>query len=147
MDKLSPDTTVALLQSHQNDVKAAAKSAQSNKLGIDLEKAEEAAQEFEAVFIAEMMKPMFEGIKHDGTFGGGKGEEIFHGMLVQEYGKLISQTGSVGIADNIKDAMIRMQQEANGMSPLEIAVAEKEAANQTNSDNSTNGESDANSTE
>jgi len=147
MDKMSPDTTLALMQTRQPDVAAAAKKVKEANKGIDVEKAEKAAEEFEAVFIAEMMKPMFEGIKHDGDFGGGKGEEVFHGMLVQEYGKLISQTGSVGIADNIKDAMIRMQQEANGMSPEEIALAAQENTNQTGMNDLTNGESDANSVE
>lgn len=81
-----------------------------------MEKIEEAAQEFEAVFISEMMKPMFEGIKTDGEFGGGKGEEIFRGFMVQEYGKMIAARGSLGIADNIKAAMIQMQSEANNNS-------------------------------
>jgi len=124
MDNFAADTTnLAMMQTKQADTLAAAKKLDKAKNGIDIEKAEKAAEEFEAVFIAEMMKPMFEGIKHDGQFGGGKGEEVFHGMLVQEYGKLISQTGSVGIADNIKDTMIRMQMEANGMSPMEVAKA------------------------
>lgn len=126
MDKFSPDTTLALMQTQQ-----AAASKATNKVkaagNIDLEKAEKAAQEFEAVFIAEMLKPMFEGIKHDGMFGGGKGEEIFHGMMVQEYGSMLAQTGGIGIADEVKATMIRMQQEANGMSPSEIAENEFKA--------------------
>jgi len=81
-----------------------------------MKKIEDAAQEFEAVFIAEMLKPMFEGIEHDGPFGGGKGEEIFHGMMVEEYGKELARRGDLGIATHIKAEMIRMQAEANGQS-------------------------------
>jgi Rod binding domain-containing protein len=78
----------------------------------NMAKIDAAAKEFEAVFISEMMKPMFEGIKTDGMFGGGKGEEVFRGFMIQEYGKRISQTGKLGVANSIKSAMIRMQEEA-----------------------------------
>jgi len=91
---------------------AIAQNAQKLPSGMNVEKLEKAAQEFEAVFISEMMKPMFAGIKTDGTFGGGKGEEVFRSMLVQEYGKNIAQTRSLGIADHIKAAMIQMQEQA-----------------------------------
>jgi len=146
MDNFAADTThLAMMQTKQADTLAAAKKLDNARSGIDIKKAEKAAEEFEAVFIAEMMKPMFEGIKHDGPFGGGKGEEVFHGMLVQEYGKLIAQTGSVGIADNIKDTMIQMQMEANGMDTMQVAEATK--ALKTNNTSETNaltdGENDA----
>lgn len=128
MDKLAPDTTLALMQTAQTSTAKAAGKVKAAQGGINIEKAEAAAREFEAVFIAEMMKPMFEGISTDGEFGGGKGEEIFRGMLLQEYGKLISQTGSVGMADQVKDTMIRMQQEADGVDPLSLSNEETEIA-------------------
>lgn len=80
----------------------------------DIEKAEETGRDFEAVFISEMVKPMFEGLNTDGMFGGGKGEEVFRGIMIQEYGRLVAQTGSIGLASQVKDAMIRMQSEADG---------------------------------
>ena len=46
-------------------------------------------------------------------FGGGKGEEVFRGMLLQEYGKMVSQSGSIGLSDQIKQQMILMQEQAN----------------------------------
>lgn len=78
-----------------------------------LKKAEEAAKEFEAVFIAEMMKPMFESIPTDGMFGGGKGEEVFRGMLLQEYGKSMTESGGFGLADQVKQQIILMQEQAD----------------------------------
>ncbi len=106
---LTPDTNIALLQASQADASQSAKSVKNAGKG-NIEKVSEAAQEFEAVFIAEMMKPMFSGINTDGPFGGGKGEEAFRGILLQEYGKIISQTGSIGISDQVRDEMIRMQE-------------------------------------
>ena len=91
----------------------AAKTLQSAKESGDMQRIEEAAQEFEAVFIAEMMKPMFEGIEAEAPFNGGKGEEVFRGMMLQEYGKVTVQNGGFGIADQVKAAMIEMQEQAN----------------------------------
>ncbi|MCB1682505.1 MAG: rod-binding protein [Rhodospirillales bacterium] len=70
---------------------------------------DEASQQFEAVFLTEMMKPMFEGLSTDGMFGGGKGEEIFRSLLLQEYGKKVAQTGGIGLSTQIKAELLRQQ--------------------------------------
>jgi len=113
MSDLSPDTTMAILRATQADSGSSAKTLRNAAKNKELEKLERTAQEFEAVFISEMMKPMFEGISTEAPFGGGKGEEVFRSMMIQEYGKLLSQTGSVGIADSVKEQMIQMQDQAN----------------------------------
>lgn len=79
----------------------------------DMAKIDQAAKDFEAVFVTELLKPMFEGIKTNENFGGGKGEEIFRGFMIQEYGKMMAETGRLGIADQIKADMIRMQEDAD----------------------------------
>lgn len=116
MDLLSPDTNMALLRASQGDnlqVKQAAKTAQNT------DDINEVAQEFESVFLAEMLKPMFEGIETDGMFGGGKGEEVFRSFLLKEYGDIMAQTGGIGLADHVRDQIIQLQeQQAN---PQEIA--------------------------
>ena len=56
MDNMAPDTTLALLQTTQADAAKAAGKVKNIKSSIDIEKVEAAAKEFEAVFIAEMMK-------------------------------------------------------------------------------------------
>lgn len=78
----------------------------------NLEQIEAKARDFEAVYLAEMMKPLFESVDVDPLFGGGKSEEIFRGMMVQEYGKKIAETNSIGLADFVKGELIRIQQEA-----------------------------------
>lgn len=70
------------------------------------------AKEFESMFMTQMLQPMFEGLGVDPTFGGGHGEEVMRSFLVQEYGKAISQNSHLGIADAVKDAMIRAQDSA-----------------------------------
>lgn len=76
----------------------------------DKSKAIQAAQDFEAVFITEMMKPMFESVGVDEVFGGGKGEEIFRGLMVQEYGKLFAKQGGIGLADNVTAELLKVQE-------------------------------------
>jgi peptidoglycan hydrolase FlgJ len=73
-------------------------------------KIEAAAKDFEAVYMSEMLKPMFATIKTDTMFGGGKAEETFRGLLLQEYGKKIADTGGLGLAKYVKAEMIRMQE-------------------------------------
>ncbi|MEZ5815107.1 MAG: rod-binding protein [Alphaproteobacteria bacterium] len=107
---LTPDTSIALLQAAQGDKGASVKALKDAAKNRDTQKVEDTARDFEAVFIAEMMQPMFEGIEVEAPFGGGKGEEIFRSMMLQEYGKIISQTGGIGIAGGVKEQMIQMQE-------------------------------------
>ncbi len=103
MDNLSPQTSLALMQATQIKDPSAAISKNAQRVN-------ESAKEFEAVFIAEMMKPMFEGIKVDELFGGGKGEEIFRSMMIQEYGKEIASLDIIGIQNQVKSKLIELQE-------------------------------------
>lgn len=96
---------------------AASKTAKAidniQSLSKDEKKAEAAAKEFEAVFISQMLTPMFEGIETDGIFGGGHAEKIYQSMMIEEYGKLITQTGGLGISDSVKAQIIELQSKQN----------------------------------
>jgi peptidoglycan hydrolase FlgJ len=74
------------------------------------DEARRAAEEFEAVFLAEMLAPMFDGLNTDGLGGGGMGEQIFRPMLVERYAESITRAGGVGIADSIVRELMRMQE-------------------------------------
>jgi peptidoglycan hydrolase FlgJ len=69
-----------------------------------------AASEFEGQFVSQMLTQMWQGIETDGYFGGGNGEEMFRGLMINEYGKKIAQSGQLGIADNVRSAMLKMQE-------------------------------------
>ncbi len=71
-----------------------------------------AAQEFEAMFAAQLLQPMFESVPVNGVFGGGHGEEIMRSFMLQEYGKMIAQKGLLGIAPQVKNEMLRAQESA-----------------------------------
>jgi len=68
------------------------------------------AQDFEALFMSQMMTHMFAGISTDGPFGGGKGEEAFRDMLTQEYAKVMAKAGGIGVANQVMREMIRQQE-------------------------------------
>ncbi len=118
---LDPNTSLALMQATQSDSAAkanAAKASANKSLSQSDEKMhaqlDVVAKDFESMFMTEMIKPMFEEVnKPNAMFGGGKGEEIFNGFMMQEYGKLISDTGGIGIADAVKQELIRMQETAD----------------------------------
>ncbi len=79
--------------------------------GSDRERAmRKAARDFEAVFIGQMLQPMFAGIKTDGIFGGGHAEEIFRSMLVEEMGKTIASSGGIGVADAVYRELVSIQE-------------------------------------
>lgn len=73
-----------------------------------------AAREFESVFLSEMFSHMFSGLDTNPVFGGGKGEKMFRGMMINQYAKNIAHGPGVGIAAHIQRAMIEMQQKING---------------------------------
>ncbi len=104
MQMLTPETAMNVLQQSQIKDPTAAKI-------IDKKDMREVAREFEAVFISEMVKPMFEGIETDEIFGGGKGEEIFRGMMIQEYGKTVADRDATGIQTQVMNKLIEMQSE------------------------------------
>lgn len=73
---------------------------------------EAAAKEFEAVFLTQMIQHMFSGVKTNEVFGGGEAEETFKVLLFDEYGKAISKAGGVGVAEQVKRELLKMQEVA-----------------------------------
>jgi hypothetical protein len=80
------------------------------------------AEEFEAAFLAQMLTGLFQGVGGEGGglgLGGGPGSaggggvgEAFEGMLREEYAKLISRSGGIGLADEIRREMLKLQEVA-----------------------------------
>ncbi len=72
--------------------------------------AKKAAQDFEAVFITQMLGQMSEGISTDGPFGGGPGEAMFRSLMFDEYGKQIAAQGGFGLAREVTSELLRFQE-------------------------------------
>ena len=78
--------------------------------GATAEKIDAAAHEFEAQFISQMLENMFSNVDTKESLGGSNEEETYRSLLVDEYGKLISRTGGIGVADHVKREMLKMQE-------------------------------------
>lgn len=77
----------------------------------DMARAAKTGRQFEAQFMSQMLQHMFEGIKTDGMFGGGSGEEMFRSMLLDEYGKQIANHGNgIGIGAAVQKMLLSHQE-------------------------------------
>jgi Rod binding domain-containing protein len=70
-----------------------------------------AAQEFEAIFLAQVLGTMTQGLGGDDLLGDGRGD-AFRDMLNEEVAKLISRSGGIGVADAILREMLKAQEMA-----------------------------------
>jgi flagellar protein FlgJ len=104
-----------LLDLQMNNAIAGARQAEAARLpaaGSDTA-ARQAAEEFESVFISQMLEAMFAQVDQDSPFGGGPGERAFTGLLHEEYAKVMQQSGGLGFADRLTSEILRYQ-EAGG---------------------------------
>ena len=109
---LSPETALTAMQTAQTRSPSDVLKAHSNNpQAKNAQRIKETAQDFEAVFLSEMIKPMFEGTEVDAPFSGGKGEEIFRGMMLTEIGKEIAKKDITGIQTQVMNKLIEMQSE------------------------------------
>ena len=69
------------------------------------------AEEFEASFLSQMLKPMFEGLSTDGPFGGGEAEGTWRSFMIDAMAKQTVKTGGIGLADTVMAEMIKMQEQ------------------------------------
>ena len=101
------DTSASFMRAEQSRLDNTVRSTLAPKT---LRQIDEAAQDFEATFLSEMLKPMFEGVEVDEIFGGGRGEEVFRDLMIQEYGKTMAQSGGIGLAKHVREELIRQQE-------------------------------------
>lgn len=81
---------------------------------VKREQIRKAANEFESNFVSQMLGHMFDGIEVDDNFGGGRGEEMFRPMLIEQFGKQITQRGGLGIANQVYHELLRAQEASHG---------------------------------
>jgi Rod binding domain-containing protein len=79
-----------------------------------VEQVRKAAEDFEAVYVAQMLKPMFEGLSSDPPFGGGMAESFWRSLQLEEYGKAIVRNGGIGLADAVMRELLRAQETQAG---------------------------------
>lgn len=75
------------------------------RLSTEDKKLKEASEEFEAIFVQQMLSSMRKNVQKSGLLDGGMAENIFEDMLYQEHAKIMAKTGSFGIAEAIYNQM------------------------------------------
>lgn len=61
----------------------------------------EQCRDFESIFVKMMISEMQGSVEKTGLMSGGYAEEIFNGMLQDEYAKSMTKTANFGIADTL----------------------------------------------
>lgn len=75
------------------------------------QKIRDTAQAFETQFIAQMLKPMFEGIDTDGPFGGGQAEATWRGFMIDAMAGQVARAGGIGVAQHVMAEILKMQEQ------------------------------------
>ena len=68
-----------------------------------------ALQEFEALILSELLRPLFDSVETPGLAGGGSSERIFGEMLHEQYATTLAESGGVGVADQVRRALVEQQ--------------------------------------
>jgi len=88
------------------------------------------AQELEGVFLHTLVKQMFSGIKTDGDFGGGFGEETWRSMQAEQLAQSMAEAGGIGLADQILGDLIALQEASQSTTnPAQALPAAYDGAN------------------
>jgi len=69
----------------------------------------ETAERFEASFLSQMLKPMFEGLSTEAPFGGGEAEGTWRSFLIDAMAEQTVKAGGIGLADTVVAEMVKMQ--------------------------------------
>jgi Rod binding domain-containing protein len=77
---------------------------------LDPQRVEASAKDFEALFISQMVEQMFGESGGESAFGSGESDEVYKSLMVQEYGKMITKSGGIGIADYVKRELLKQQE-------------------------------------
>lgn len=83
------------------------------------EKARQASEEFEAVYLNTMLSQMFTAMDGDGPFGGGKALGVWRSFLTDEYSKSFAKAGGIGIASEVYRALLSQQEDRNAPTSAE----------------------------
>jgi len=90
--------------------------ATKNIAGVN-EKAMNAAQDFEAVFLNSMFSQMFTSIDGEGPFGGDQATGVWRSFLTDEYAKSFAKKGGIGIASDVYRTLMAQQDISNTGQP------------------------------
>ena len=112
MDTSSLMTLQAAQTQAQASAQASATSALAGTSGTSADKAKNAklGLDFESMCLSNLISPMFEGLKTDGPFGGGQGEEAMRSFYIDAIAKGMAKRGGIGISDMMQKQLLKLQE-------------------------------------
>jgi len=103
-------STLLTLQSTQSQAGAARTGALASAAhSAHAAKNAKLGQEFESMALSQLLAPMWEGLKTDGPFGGGEGEEAMRSFYVDAIAKEMAKTGGIGISTMMQKELLKLQ--------------------------------------
>jgi len=81
-----------------------------DKKKLDRKKLKKACTDFEALFIAQMLKSMRQTIPQTGFLGKGPGNDIYQGLMDQELSRKLSQSKGLGLGKVLYRQMLRQEE-------------------------------------
>ena len=94
---------------------------------MTMQQVDAAAQDFESMFVSQMMEPMFGESSGEEAFGGQASNDVYKSMMMDQYGKIIARSGGIGIAAYIKQELLKQQE----VPSPHLLRGSDDAANQT----------------
>lgn len=80
------------------------------KAKMNPEQIDKAAKDFESLFVSQMLESMFGESLGEEAFGSEDTNEVYKGLMMQEYGKIIAASGGIGIAPYVKSTLLKLQE-------------------------------------
>jgi Rod binding domain-containing protein len=74
------------------------------------ERARQASEDFEAVYLNTMFSQMFTAMDGEGPFGGDKAIGVWRSFLTDEYSKSFARKGGIGIAPEVYRTLMAQQE-------------------------------------
>ena len=104
-EKISIDQ-VNRLRNLQRQVAPRVSGAQNDRITQE-KRLREVSEEFESLLINQMVDAMRKTLSKDRLYGGGLSEDIFQGMLDDEYSKIMAQNENFGLAEKVYEQLSR----------------------------------------
>ncbi|MFO0388212.1 MAG: rod-binding protein [Alphaproteobacteria bacterium] len=99
----SADSTMRLAKAHAEGIQ------KTDGKSPDV-KADKVSKDFESLFISQMLEQMFGESLGEDFFGSEESSDVYRQLMVEQYGKKISASGGIGIADYVKRELLKMQE-------------------------------------
>jgi flagellar protein FlgJ len=79
---------------------------------IDREKLKKACSDFEALFLARMLKIMRQSVPSSGLWGNSPGREIYDSLMDQELAKKMAQREGLGLGKKVYDQVLKREEKS-----------------------------------